>query len=285
MPFFIRIFLYARIIAKRLSYVFLLFAIFTVFSTAKSFATSCNKDFVSLERAFIDADVVFYGSLNIAKSSVEYVFDVKELYKAPEELEGQKTLSLISSGIGSPRFTKKIGYVLFGHISHSNNKEAIINVYPCDKNSIIPDEFPSFINSLENANEEERQFFSELIFVGEVGDSYQQLEKCDKIKPSCTVVNSAVGFKVVDILKQEDGRGNNLAINDEIVVRFSLCGQGYQLGEKYIVYANASGEKQKSLLNGKIVERMGYASQCYTWSPLLLNLKDRLRDFSKRKFD
>ncbi len=257
-----------------------------IWAIGVSHATSCDKDYVSLESAFIDADVVFWGNLNKKDGANEYLFDVKELYKAPEEFKGSKMLSVISSGIGSPRFTQKMGYVLFGHISYLGNGEDVINVYPCDKNSIIPDELPSFIDSLENSNEEERRLFSELIFVGEVQKVSHDLNTRKRKTPSReeVFITSEIDFRILDVLKEEDDKEINISIGDKITVDFLKCGQGYFLKEKYIVYAS-SYEITETVTGEEIVRHREISGLCRSWTPLQWNMKDILRDFSRKKFD
>ncbi len=211
-----------------------------------------------------------------------YVFDLKEIYKAPLAYQNKKSV-IVNSGymIGSPRFEKGVDYIFFGRVWHNKQSgETEILAEACSKTNIDPEFFPSYYKQkAEIKSDTILAYHSGAIFIGEVLSAHHDMKvkKFFSGTKEVKILKSLITFDITNVIQNQEYQGFSFKEGEKVGVHFQACGQGYRLGEKYIIFASLGGKRTLHPGGGTSFERY-VTAQCFSSTPYDINLKTKLRE-------
>lgn len=217
-------------------YLILFLAFVTMISP--SYATSCHKDYASLEMAYLKADVIFSGYVvpNNEKNIIE--FEVTELFK--DRFRGSEfpieKLKYKSNHYG--KIDPSVEYIFYGELS-SGHDNSLIWTLGCSRTQATPEEKIRLLKSLEENSDNSSLIDilkAPLVFKGrvirrEVSEWIRQ-EKPFKGKHNG---KATIEFEILETYKNDGGFVGDAEIST-VSVGVGKCFKGYELGGEYLLF-------------------------------------------------
>lgn len=210
---------------------------------SKAHATSCDKEYISLELAYLSSDVIFSGYAERKQDNSGIEYKVTEVFKAKDK--NQKIYytpqnSFLMSSIN--KVNPKIEYIFYGQYTSEDNIENI-TVSICSKTRMKVSSFEKLLKD-GVLSEDKIGKKVKLIIKGKAVrktvDTYarafpENTPEEYKKRPHKPIVKAIVDFEVLDIYQNKTESFQPKLDKQQISVSVNYCEKGYEIGGEYLI--------------------------------------------------
>ena len=259
---------------KYMLYSFFSILVFLVSQNTSAEAKSCEKRHVSIEKAFIDSDMIFSG---VSSNRGIGVLDITEFFKVSDEYKNIKSIH-VTGGWGKPINPKnKDEYLIYAKPYISKDGILTASVDTCGRSKKSTEfQISQFLQKKDNRKElgEFTHESTDLVLKGKVVKLIH--EKDNRAQFDYQSI-SEVMFEIEEIYK------NNLDHSFEaggiVTIPRTKCGQGFDMGGSYLLEVGVSKHANKGEKNGENIHDLF----CKIQDSKPVNEKEVLRKLGNKK--